>query len=229
MARVGARVLLVEDDRSIRTALSMFLDGEGYVVADSPSAEEALEIFERRPADVVLVDIMLPGIDGLALTRALRRTSDVPIIMVTARADTHDVVAGLEAGADDYVPKPLVAKELAARIRAVLRRSAAAPANAAVLRAGDLEIHRRAQTVLKDGAELRLTATEFRLLVVLAENPGWVLSRAQLLERVWEYDFFGDSRLVDVTVRRLRAKIEDDPAAPRRLVTVRGLGYKLQP
>ncbi|HUY21614.1 MAG TPA: response regulator transcription factor [Acidimicrobiales bacterium] len=226
---MSARILLIEDDESIRTALSMFLEQEGYTVADSGSGEEGLVAFDHRPADIVLVDIMLPGLDGLEVTRALRRTSDVPIVMVTARSDTHDVVAGLEAGADDYVPKPVVAKELAARIRALLRRSMSGPPHKAVIRVGDLEIHRQARTVRRGDEELRLTRTEFRLLCALAENPGWVLSRTQLLERVWDYDFFGDIRLVDVHVRRLRAKIEDDPSAPRRVVTVRGLGYKLQP
>ena len=207
----------------------MFLEEEGYVVADSGSGEEALVAFDHRPADIVLVDVMLPGIDGLEVTRALRRNSDVPIVMVTARSDTHDVVAGLESGADDYVPKPVVAKELAARIRALLRRSTIGSAKEMILRVGDLEIHREAGVVRRGDVELRLTGTEFRLLCTLAEKPGWVLSRTQLLERVWDYDFFGDIRLVDVHVRRLRAKIEDDPSSPRRLVTMRGLGYKLQP
>jgi len=225
---VGARILLIEDDESIRTSLSMFLEAEGYTVADSDSGEGGLQAFERRPADVVLVDVVLPGLDGFEVTRALRRTSGVPIVMVSARSDTHDVVAGLEAGADDYVPKPVIAKELAARIRALLRRSATQSLDT-ILRVGDLEIHRHALVVRRRDEEITLSSTEFRLLCALAENPGWVLSRTQLLERVWEYDFFGDVRLVDVHVRRLRMKIEDDPSAPRRIVTVRGMGYKLQP
>jgi DNA-binding response OmpR family regulator len=226
---MSARILLIEDDESIRAALSMFLQEEGYSVADTASGEEGLAAFIRRPADVVLVDVMLPGLDGFEVTRTLRRTSNVPIVMVTARSDTHDVVAGLEAGADDYVAKPLVAKELSARIRALLRRSTAGAPSDQILRVGDLEIHRQAQVVRRGEVELSLTRTEFRLLCTLAENPGWVLSRTQLLERVWDYDFFGDIRLVDVTIRRLRAKIEDDPSTPRRLITVWGLGYKLQP
>jgi DNA-binding response OmpR family regulator len=224
---LGARILVIEDDESIRAALSMFLEAEGYTVADSGSGEDGLASFEHRRADVVLVDIMLPGIDGLEVTRTLRRNSDVPIVMVTARSDTHDVVAGLEAGADDYIPKPVVAKELAARIRALLRRWAA-PVTTEVVRLNGLEIHRKAQIVRCNDQELSLSKTEFRLLCALAERPGWVLSRTQLLREVWDYDFFGDSRLVDMTIRRLRAKIEDDPSTPKRLVTVRGLGYKLQ-
>jgi DNA-binding response OmpR family regulator len=225
---VSARILLIEDDESIRSALSMFLENEGYTVADSGTGEDGLAAFACRPADVVLVDVMLPGVDGLEVTRSLRRHSDVPILIVTARSDTHDVVAGLESGADDYLHKPVVTKELAARIRALLRRSTIGPRTATVVRVGDLEIHRQAGIVRRGDEELRLTGTEFRLLCALAEEPGWVLSRTQLLERVWEYDFFGDIRLVDVHVRRLRAKIENDPSAPQRLVTVRGLGYKLQ-
>lgn len=226
---MGARILVIEDDESIRNALSMFLESEGYTVADAGSGEEGLTAFDQRPADIVLVDVMLPGLDGFGVTRALRSTHDVPIIMVTARADTHDVVAGLESGADDYIVKPVAAKELTARIRALLRRTTVGPANDHVLRIGDLEIHSQAQVARLGDEELRLTRTEFHLLCALAENPGWVLSRTQLLEQVWDYDFFGDIRLVDVTVRRLRAKIEDDPSTPQRLVTVRGLGYKLKP
>jgi len=224
---VSARILLIEDDESIRSSLSMFLEQEGYTVADSGTGEEGLVAFDHRPADVVLVDLMLPGLDGFEVTRALRRHSDVPIVMVSARSDTHDVVAGLESGADDYLRKPVVAKELAARIRALLRRSAIVPRSDSVLRVGELEIDCEASIVRLRDDELRLTGTEFRLLRTLAEKPGWVFSRNQLLERVWDYDFFGDIRLVDVHVRRLRGKVEVDPSAPRKLVTVRGLGYKL--
>jgi len=226
---VGARILVIEDDESIRSALSMFLESEGYTVADVENGEEGLVAFNQRPADIVLVDVMLPGLDGFEVTRALRSASDVPIVIVTARSDTHDVVAGLEAGADDYVTKPVVTKELTARIRALLRRSTMGPLSDHVVRIGEIEIHLKAQVARLRDDELRLTRTEFHLLCALGENPGWVLSRTQLLERVWDYDYFGDIRLVDVTVRRLRAKIEDDPSKPVRLVTVRGLGYKLQP
>ena len=163
-----------------------------------------LELFTRRPADVVLIDLMLPGIDGFEVCRSIRRSSDVPIVMVTARSDTYDVVAGLEAGADDYLTKPFVPQELAARIRALLRRARSSDSNLSSLIFGDLEIRPEAGEVLVAGNLISLTKTEFRLLCELAGSPGRVFSREQLLERVWGYDYFGDGRLVDVHVRRLR-------------------------
>jgi DNA-binding response OmpR family regulator len=204
------------------------LEDEGYAVAEAESGEAALESFDHRQPDVVLIDLMLPGMDGFDLCRNLRRRSDVPAIMVTARTDSHDVVAGLEAGADDYVTKPVAPKELTARIRALLRRARAPEAQNQVIRAGRLEIRPDDGVVRLNGEEVALTKTEFHLLSELAQNAGRVLSREHLLERVWGYDYFGDSRLVDVHVRRLRAKIEDDPADPTCVVTVRGLGYKLR-
>jgi DNA-binding response OmpR family regulator len=225
---VGTRILAVEDDERIRTAVRMALEDEGWTVDEAASGEIALDVFAQRPADVVLIDLMLPGIDGFAVCRQLRRTSDVPIVMVTARADTHDVVAGLEAGADDYVTKPFQPKELSARIRALLRRARPPATGSTELRFGELEIVPDEGVVRRRGAEVHLTKTEFRLLCELASLPGRVFSREQLLERVWGYDYFGDGRLVDVHVRRLRTKIETDPAVPRHVVTVRGLGYKLQ-
>jgi DNA-binding response OmpR family regulator len=222
-------VLVVEDDARIRVALHLALDEEGHRVLEAGSAEEALDVFHRDPADVVLVDVVLPGMSGLDLCRELRKTSDVPIVMVTARSDTHDVVAGLEAGADDYVTKPFVVKELAARIRSALRR-ARRPVGSTPERFvfGDLEIRPEAGEVRVGGVLSQLTKTEFRLLCELAGHSGLVLSREQLLERVWGYDYFGDGRLVDAHVRRLRTKIERNPSEPEHLVTVRGLGYKLQ-
>ena len=228
MACVTSKILTVEDDERIRTAMKLALEDEGYAVAEAASGEDALEAFAESSADVVLIDVMLPGIDGFEVCRSIRRRSDVPIVMVTARADTHDVVAGLEAGADDYVTKPFVAKELAARIRALLRR-ARADAAPNVMSFDGLEVSPESGVVRRDGAELHLTKTEFRLLCELGANSGKVLSREQLLDRVWGYDYFGDGRLVDVHIRRLRSKIEDDPSDPRFVVTVRGLGYKLQP
>jgi DNA-binding response OmpR family regulator len=171
---------------------------------------------------------MLPGMDGFEVCRSIRHDSDVPIVMVTARDDTHDVVAGLEAGADDYLTKPFAPKELSARIRALLRRTRSTDAASQHLQFGDLEVLPDEGVVRLAGAEVHLTKTEFRLLVELASNPGRVFSREVLLERVWGYGYFGDGRLVDVHVRRLRTKIEADPAHPAHVVTVRGLGYKLQ-
>jgi len=226
---MGTRILTVEDDERIRTAVKMALEDEGWEVEEADTGEEALQAFTRQPADVVLIDIMLPGIDGFDVCRSIRRVSDVPIVMVTARADTHDVVAGLEAGADDYLTKPFAPKELSARIRALLRRARPAEVGVTHLRFGDLEIVPDEGVVLRSGVELHLTKTEFRLLVELASAPGRIFSRESLLEKIWSYGYFGDGRLVDVHVRRLRMKVELDPANPRHVITVRGLGYKLQP
>jgi DNA-binding response OmpR family regulator len=225
---VGTRILCVEDDERIRTAVKLALEDEGWAVEEADTGEEALNAFQRQPADVVLIDIMLPGIDGFDVCRAIRRVSDVPIVMVTARADTHDVVAGLEAGADDYLTKPFAPKELSARIRALLRRIRSSDAGSMHLRFGDLEVIPDEGVVRRGGEEIHLTKTEVRLLVELAQSPGRVFNRETLLERVWGYGYFGDGRLVDVHVRRLRTKVEADPANPRHVVTVRGLGYKLQ-
>ena len=225
---MGTRILTVEDDERIRTAVRLALEDEGWEVEEADTGEEALQAFTRQPSDVVLIDIMLPGIDGFDVCRSIRRISDVPIVMVTARADTHDVVAGLEAGADDYLTKPFAPKELSARIRALLRRARTIDLAPTHLRFGDLEIIPEEGIVLRDNAEVHLTKTEFRLLVELASAPGRVFSREVLLERVWGYGYFGDGRLVDVHVRRLRMKVEVDPANPRHVMTIRGLGYKLQ-
>jgi len=225
---MGTRILTVEDDERIRTAVKMALEDEGWIVEEAETGELALEAFNRSPSDVVLIDIMLPGVDGFEVCRSIRRTSDVPIVMVTARADTHDVVAGLEAGADDYLTKPFAPKELSARIRALMRRARKPDSATTSMRFGDLEIIPDAGVVKRAGQELHLTKTEFRLLCELASSPGRVFSREVLLERVWGYGYFGDGRLVDVHVRRLRTKIEADPANPRHVATVRGLGYKLQ-
>ncbi len=225
---MGTRILTVEDDERIRTAVKLALEDEGWQVEEADSGEDALNAFTREAADVVLIDIMLPGIDGFDVCRAIRRVSDVPIVMVTARADTHDVVAGLEAGADDYLTKPFAPKELSARIRALLRRARTAEPGSPQMIFGELEIVPDEGVVRVGGEEVHLTKTEFRLLVELASNPGRVFSREVLLERVWGYGYFGDGRLVDVHIRRLRTKIETDAANPRHVVTVRGLGYKLQ-
>ncbi|MGI9624978.1 MAG: response regulator [Acidimicrobiales bacterium] len=225
---MGTQILTVEDDERIRTAVRLALEDEGWDVVEARSGEEALDLFKRNDADVVLIDIMLPGIDGFEVCRSIRRNSDVPVVMVTARDDTHDVVAGLEAGADDYLTKPFAPKELSARIRALLRRVRTTTPTTSQLEFGELHILPDQGMVTLDGEEVHLTKTEFRLLVELASSPGRVFSREVLLERVWGYGYFGDGRLVDVHIRRLRTKIEPDPAKPRYVLTVRGLGYKLQ-
>lgn len=225
---MGTRILAVEDDERIRSAVKLALEDEGWVVIEAESGEQAIEVFQHTAPDVVLIDIMLPGVDGFELCRTLRRTSDVPIVMVTARNDTHDIVAGLEAGADDYLTKPFAPKELSARIRRLLRRiRPTTPAHARLI-FGELEIVPDEGKVSRNGSELHLTKTEFKLLCELAQNPGKVFSREALLDKVWGYDYFGDGRLVDVHIRRLRTKVEADPANPRYVVTVRGLGYRLQ-
>jgi two-component system response regulator MtrA len=224
---VEERVLVVEDDASIREVVTLGLERAGFRVTAVGVGADGLAEFRARPYDAVLLDLMLPSVDGLEVCRRIRASSQVPIVMLTARSDTVDVVVGLELGADDYMTKPFELPELVARVRAALRR-AAAPERRTPLHAGDLDIDEAAFRVTRDGAEVALTTTEFRLLAELARHPGQVLTRDQLLELVWGYGYLGDSRLVDVAVQRLRAKIEADPAHPRLLTTVRGVGYRLE-
>ena len=220
------RILIVEDDDHIRSALTLMFEGEEFAVDEAPTGELGVALFDRMAADLAIVDVMLPGMSGFDTCRALRERSELPIVIVSARDDTADVVLGLESGADDYVTKPFVPEELLARVRAHLRRRPDSQANAFTL--GDLRVEPDHGTVTdRAGRELHLTSTEFRLLLDLAAQNGRVVSREDLLERVWGYDYFGDSRLVDVHIRRLRTKIEPDPANPQYLVTVRGSGYKL--
>jgi len=222
---VEARILLVEDDPSIREITQIGLEQSGFAVTTAADGDDALMRFRREPPDIVVLDVMLPKRDGLEVCRAIRTESAVPVLMLTARSDTIDVVVGLESGADDYVTKPFVMPELVARIRAVLRR-ARHEETADTLALGDLRIDIGAHTVIRGGEEVRLTPIEFRLLVELARRPGQVFTREILLERVWGYDYLGDSRLVDVAVQRLRAKVETEPAEPTLIETVRGVGYR---
>lgn len=229
-----ATLLIVEDDDRVRAALRMALEDEGYDVDEAPDAETALDHLRRSgPPDVMIVDLMLGEMDGFTCIRLVRHDHDVPIIVVSARDDTHDVVAALEAGADDYVTKPFEIKEITARMRALRRRAGAASEPAAppdVLLDDDADapllLSPAAGIVRRGDEQVHLTLTEFRLLCELAQSPGMVLSRSILLERVWDRGFFGDERIVDVHVRRLRTKIERDASDPRIVVTVRGLGYR---
>ncbi len=224
-----SRVLLIEDDDSVREALALGLRRQGHEVRTAASGEEGLEQAHREPPELVVLDLMLPGIDGFEVCRQLRRTGPTPVIMLTARGDDIDTVLGLEAGADDYVVKPAQSRVLDARIRAVLRRSGGAGADAERETLGDLVLDRAALTVTKHGAPLPLAPGDLRLLLELAAAPGRVFSREQLLESVWGLGRQDDIRLVDAGVNRLRAKIEDSPAEPRYIQTVRGFGYRFGP
>jgi two-component system, OmpR family, response regulator MtrA len=220
-------VLLVEDEPAARQGLELALRRLGYQVRLAGTGEAALNSISETAVDVVVLDVMLPGLDGFEVCRRLRRGSDVPVIMLTARGDDFDVVGGLEAGADDYVVKPVEPRVLDARIRAVLRRldRAGSPAETH----DELVIDRGSLTVRLRGREVSLTPTELRLLLVLSGSPRQVFSRQQLLDLVWEHDYLGDSRLVDACVQRLRAKIETDTSEPRYIQTVRGFGYRFGP
>lgn len=219
-----ARVLVVDDDVALAEMIGIVLKSEGFEAAFCADGDGALAAFRASQPDVVLLDVMLPGKDGTQVCREIRDESGVPIIMLTARSDTVDVVAGLEAGADDYVPKPFKPKELVARIRARLRRTdEPAPE---VLSVGDVEIDVTGHRVTRDGRQISLTPLEFDLLVALARKPWQVFTREVLLERVWGYRHAADTRLVNVHVQRLRSKIEHDPENPEIVLTVRGVGYK---
>ncbi|MEX5717535.1 winged helix-turn-helix domain-containing protein [Geodermatophilus maliterrae] len=223
------RVLVVEDEESFSDALSYMLGREGFEAVVAPTGPDALAEFDRAGADVVLLDLMLPGLPGTEVCRALRSRSNVPIIMLTAKDSEVDKVVGLELGADDYVTKPYSARELVARIRAVLRRrgDAEAPADG-TLEAGPVRMDVERHVVAVDGEPVALPLKEFDLLELLLRNAGRVLTRGQLIDRVWGSDYVGDTKTLDVHVKRLRAKIEPDPANPKHLVTVRGLGYKFE-
>jgi len=221
------RVLLVEDEESYREATSYMLRREGYEVVAAADGRTGLDEFARAGADIVLLDLMLPGLSGVEVCRQLRQTSSVPVIMVTARDSEIDKVVGLEIGADDYVTKPFSHRELVARIRAVLRRGQDNEPMPDVLEAGAVRMNVERHEVTLNGQPVRLALKEFELLEMFLRNPGRVLTRGQLIDRVWGADYFGDTKTLDVHVKRLRAKLEADPATPKVFVTVRGLGYKL--
>ena len=224
------RVLVVEDEESFSDALSYMLRREGFEAVVAATGPDALDEFDRGGADIVLLDLMLPGLSGTEVCRALRGRSNVPIIMLTAKDAEVDKVVGLELGADDYVTKPYSARELVARIRAVLRRrSDAEPAGEdSILEAGPVRMDVERHVVSVDGQPVSLPLKEFDLLEYLLRNAGRVLTRGQLIDRVWGSDYVGDTKTLDVHVKRLRAKLEPDPATPKYLTTVRGLGYKLE-
>ncbi|HEY9562974.1 MAG TPA: response regulator transcription factor [Nocardioides sp.] len=221
------RVLVVEDEESYSDALAYMLRKEGFEVAIANNGNDALTEFDRSGADIVLLDLMLPGIPGTEVCRQIRQTSSVPVIMVSAKDDEVDKVVGLELGADDYVTKPYSPRELVARIRAVLRRGTEPDLAPATLEAGPVRMDVERHVVTVDGHEQRLPLKEFELLEMFLRNPGRVLTRGQLIDRVWGSDYVGDTKTLDVHVKRLRAKLEPDPGEPKFLVTVRGLGYKL--
>jgi len=222
---VNEHVLLVEDDSSIREIATLGLEQAGFRVTASGDGRDGLVQFRQGPVDLVVLDVMLPSLDGFEVLREIRKENQTPVVMLSARTELHDIVVGLELGADDYVTKPFELPELVARIKAVLRRSTAEPGDA-VIHADGLEIDPAGFTVRRGDEELELTATEFRLLLELAKRPKQVFTRELLLELVWNYDYLGDSRLVDAAVQRLRAKVEDDPKEPKLIRTVRGVGYR---
>jgi two-component system response regulator MtrA len=224
----AASVLVVDDDPGVLDVVAFTLRREGFEVDEERDGSAALQAARRRSYDIVILDVMLPKLSGLEACRRIRERSIVPVVMLTARTGEVDRVLGLEAGADDYVRKPFEIPELVARVRAALRRVGRGAGEAAELRLGPLVIDIAGRTVRRDDSdeEIPLTRTEFDLLVDLARHPGQVLARDTLLDRIWGYDYLGDSRLVDVAVGRLRAKVEADPGAPELILTVRGAGYK---
>ncbi|NLP36759.1 MAG: response regulator transcription factor [Firmicutes bacterium] len=226
-----AKVLVVDDEKTIVKGLKFALQKENFEVLVAYDGKEALEIFEQEAPDLIVLDLMLPEIDGFEVCRRIRKTSEVPIIMLTARGEDIDKILGLELGADDYMTKPFNPRELVARIKAVMRRSqnrSTNPASLQYIRLQDLQIDLLQQKVRVRDKEVDLTSKEFALLSLLASNPGRVFSREKLLEHVWGYDYYGDARTVDVHIRHLREKIEQDPAAPQLILTVWGAGYKFR-
>jgi two-component system response regulator RegX3 len=224
-----AKVLVVEDEQSLREALVFFLEKEGHEVSVAVDGEEAIRVFENSGADIILLDLMLPKVDGNQVCKHIRQSSNVPIIMLTAKDSEIDKIVGLEIGADDYITKPYSTRELLARIKAVLRRQAEPPVNIeSVLVAGELRLDSDRHVVTLNGNPLTLPLKEFELLELLMENVNRVLTRGQIIDRVWGSNYFGDTKTLDVHIKRLRSKVEEDPARPKYIQTVRGLGYKLE-
>lgn len=224
-----SRILIVEDEESFSDPLSYLLEKEGFEVAVAADGNEALGVFERDGADLILLDLMLPGMSGTEVCRQVRQRSNVPVIMLTAKDSEIDKVVGLELGADDYVTKPYSSRELVARVRAVLRRQGEPEELvSATLGAGPVRMDVERHVVFVDDEQVSLPLKEFELLEMLLRNAGRVLTRGQLIDRVWGSDYVGDTKTLDVHVKRLRSKIEPDPSSPRHLVTVRGLGYKFE-
>jgi phosphate regulon transcriptional regulator PhoB len=225
------KILVVDDEKTIVKGLKFALEREHYEVLAAYDGEEALRLFEEEAPDLIVLDLMLPGIDGFEVCRRIRKKSETPIIMLTARGEDIDKILGLELGADDYMTKPFNPRELIARVKAILRRSqnkTTDQANLKVIRLQDLQIDLFSHKVKVRGKEVELTSKEFALLSLLASQPGRVFSREQLLEHVWGYDYYGDARTVDVHIRHLREKIEPDPSAPEMILTVWGAGYKFR-
>ena len=225
----GVRVLVVDDEPSYREGLQVALGAEGFIVDVAADGEEALAMFDALEPEIVLLDVMLPRLSGIDVCRRIRSYADTPVIMVSARHSEIDTVVGLEVGADDYVAKPYRVRELVARMRTVLRRSSSrkeASANGAELSVGDVTVDRDRHEVTVGGTLARLPLKEFELLALLMENAGFVVTRQTLIDRVWGFDYVGNTKTLDVHIKRLRSRIESDPAEPERIVTIRGLGYK---
>jgi DNA-binding response OmpR family regulator len=227
------KVLIVDDERMVRDVLARYLESDGFTVETAEDGQAALDLASAAPPDLVVLDLMLPRVDGLEVLRRLREARDVPVVLVTAKGEEIDRIVGLELGADDYVTKPFSPREVVARVRAVLRRGgrdgASMDAEPGTHVYGDLELDRERREVRKDGSALRLTRKEFDLLDFLASRPGRTFTRTELLEGVWDFAWDGDSSTVTVHMRRLREKIENDPSTPRHLVTVWGVGYRFEP
>lgn len=223
-------ILVVDDDENLRRLVAAYLEHEGYEVAEAPDGETALRLVEERPPDLILLDLMLPGTDGHQVSRRVSRRFDIPILMLTALNSETDVLSGFEAGADDYLPKPFSPKVLVARVRAILRRGKGIQEDESeVMIHGDIKMDMRMREAWINDQPVDLTGREFDLLQVFVSNPGWVFTREDLLERIWGYQFLGDSRIVDAHVGHLRRKIGDKPSNPTHIRTIRGYGYRLQP